>query len=77
MAGAVAIWLLQEVEYERISSPDGGYTAIVTYRRIEAFRPTFTGQSGEKAGFIRIEDKAERNYGKIGIPMVWMSRDLE
>lgn len=77
IAGAVAIWLLQEVEYQRINSPDGRYKAIVTYRRIEAFRPIFPGQSGDKAGFIRIEDKDEKNYGKIGVPMVWMSRDLK
>lgn len=75
--GAVATWLFQEVDYLRIDSPDRQYQAIVTYRRLESFRPTFPGQSGDKAGFIRIEDKDGRNYGKIGVPMVWMSRDLE
>ena len=70
-------WLFQEVEYLRIDSPDRQYQAVVTYRRLESFRPTFPGQSGDKAGFIRIEDKDGRNYGKIDVPMVWMSRDLE
>jgi hypothetical protein len=69
--GVVAIWLFQEVEYLRIDSPDR------QYRRLESFGSTFPGQSGDKAGFIRIEDKDGRNYGKIGVPMVWMSRDLE
>ena len=77
IVGTVAAWLLQEIEYLRIDSPDGQYQAIVTYRRYEAFRPAFAGQSGDKAGFIRIEDGDGRNYGRIGIPMVWMSRDLE
>lgn len=75
--GAVATWLFQEVEYLRIDSPDRRYQAVVTYHRLESFRPTFPGQSGDKAGFIRIEDKDGRNYGKIGVPMVWMSRNLE
>jgi hypothetical protein len=75
--GAVVTWLLQEVEYLRIDSPDGRYTAIVTYRRIESFRPSFPGHSGDKAGFVRIEDKSGRNYGKIGVPMVEMSHELE
>ena len=75
--GAVATWLFQEVEYLRIDSPDRQYQAVVTYQRLESFRPTFPGQSGDKAGFIRIEDKDGRNYGRIGVPMVWISRDLE
>lgn len=74
---AVAIWLLQEVEYQRINSPDGQYTAIVTYRRTEAFLPIFPGQSGDKPGFIKIEDRNGNNCGKIGVPMIGMSRDLE
>jgi len=74
---SVATWLFQEVEYLRIDSPDRQYQAIVTYRRMESFRPTFPGQSGDKAGFIRIVDKDGKNYGKIGVPMVWMSRDLK
>jgi hypothetical protein len=75
--GAVASWLRQSVEYMRIDSPDRQYRAVVTYRRLESVRPTFPGQSGDEAGFIRIEDKDGRNYGKIGVPMVWMSRDLQ
>jgi len=71
------MWLFQQVEYLRVDSPDGEYTAIVTYRRYESFQPTFPGQSGDKAGFIRIEDKDGQNYGRVGLPMVWMSRDLE
>ena len=73
----VAVWVSQEVEYLRINSPDGKHTAIVTYRRYQSFRPTLPGQSGDKEGFIRIEDKNGINYGRIGVPMVWMSRQLE
>jgi hypothetical protein len=77
IAAAVATWLFQEVEYLRIDSPDGKYTAIVTYRRYESLRPTFPGQSGDKEGFIRIENQNGLNYGKIGVPTIGMSRDLE
>lgn len=71
------VWLFQEDEYLRIHSPNGQHTAIVTYRRYESLLPMFPGQSGDKAGSIRIEDVGGLNYGKIGVPMVTMSRDLE
>lgn len=77
IAGISVIWLFQEDEYLRIDSSEGEYTAIVTYRRYESFRPTLPGQSGDKAGFIRIEGKDGRNYGRISVPMVWMASDLE
>lgn len=77
IVASIAVWLFQEVEYLRMDSPDRHYQAIVTYRRIESFRPTLPGQSGDKAGFIRIVDKDGKNHGKIGIPMVWMSRELK
>ena len=62
---SVATWLFQGVEYLRIDSPDRQYQMIVTYRRMESFRPTFPDQSGDKAGFIRIVDKAERTMEKL------------
>lgn len=77
IAATAATWLYQKVEYQRINSPDERYTAIVTYRRIESFRPSYPGQSGDRAGFIKIEDTDGKNYGSISIPMVWMSNDLE
>jgi hypothetical protein len=74
---AVATWLFQEVECLRIGSPNRQHTAVVTYRRYELFQTTFPGQSEDKSGFIRIEDKNGINYGRIEIPMVSMARDLE
>jgi hypothetical protein len=74
--GVVAGWLFQEVEYARVNSPRGGHIAIVTYRRYEAFKSTAPGQSGDKAGFISIEDTSGVRYGKIAVPMVWMFREL-
>jgi len=75
--GATALWLLQEVEYRRIPSPDHRFTAIVTYRRYESFRAKAPGQSADKAGFIHIVDENRSNYGRIAVPMVWMADDLE
>jgi hypothetical protein len=70
-------WLFQEVEYRRVVSPDGSYTAIVTYRRYESLKPKAPGRSSDKAGFIRIVDNRGIHYGKIPVPMVWMSDDLQ
>jgi hypothetical protein len=77
IAGLAAVLILQEAEYLRINSPDGHYTAIVTYPGGLKFQSSFPGQSGDKAGFIRIEDREGINYGKIGVPMVSMARDLK
>ncbi len=75
--GAAATWLFREVECLRIGSPNGQHTAVVTCRRYELFQTTFPGQSEEKPGFIRIEDKNGINYGRIEIPMVSTARGLE
>jgi hypothetical protein len=77
IAGAAVIWCMQEVEYLRIDSPDGKFTAIVTHRRYGSVGSFFPGQAGDKAGFIRIEDLSGKTYGKIEVPMIWMSRDLQ
>ena len=77
ITGATLLWLVQEDEYLRIDSPDGNYTAIATYRRYKSFLPTMPGGSGDKEGFIRIVGPGGSNYGKIVVPMVSMSRDLE
>lgn len=77
IVSAVATWLFQEVVYLRIDSPAGRHTAVVSCRRYESFRPTFAGQAGDREGFIRIQGKNGVNYGRIGVPMVGMSRDLE
>ena len=77
ISGAAAIWLFQKIECQRIHSPDRQYTAIVTHRRVEGFRLRFPDNFWDQAGFIRIEDKNGKNYGKVRIPMLWMSRDLE
>lgn len=74
---AAMVCLFQEVEYQRVVSPDGSYTAIVTYRRYESLKPKAPGQSLDKAGFIRIVDTRGTYYGKIPVPMVWMSDDLQ
>lgn len=73
----VVILLFQEDEYLRVTSPDGKYTAIVTYRRYQALLPMGPGQSSDKPGFIRIEDSSGSNLGKIPLPMVQMAYDLE
>lgn len=75
--GTMVLWLSQEVEYARFDSPSKNHTAVVSYRRYNSYLPMSPGQSGDKAGFIRIEGKDGRSYGKAKIPMLWMSQDLE
>lgn len=71
-----AIYLLQEEEYLRIESPDGQYLAIITSQRYESFLPALPGQSGDRSGFVQIQDKDGRNFGKVRVPMVSMARDI-
>jgi hypothetical protein len=77
IAGGGLGWGFHEDEYLRIPSPGSKYVAIVTCRRFEALLPIFPGGSGDKSGFIRIERSDGTNFGKIPVPMVSMTQDLE
>lgn len=72
----VAYWLLQEIEYTRLSSPKSGHVALITYHRYQSLLPMAPGQSGDKPGYIRITDASGRKYPKLPIPMIQMSRDI-
>ena len=74
--GGVLFLAFQEGEYRREPSPDGRYTAIATYRVLDAMVPRFPGQSGDKAGHIRIEGTDGTDYGRMPVPMVSMIYDI-
>lgn len=74
--GIAAIYLLQEEEYLRIESPNGQYLAIITAQRYESLLPALPGQSGDRSGFVQIQDKDGLNFGKVRVPMVSMARDI-
>jgi hypothetical protein len=76
IALVLGITVFQEVVYREITTDDGRYTAVVTYRGYEALLPAMPGQSGDKPGFISIHDSAGVQYGKIPIPMVSMANEF-
>lgn len=72
----IAVWLFQEKEYSRITSTDGRYAAIVTYRRYQSMIPRLPGQGSDMEGFVVIKDTSGVQYGKVPIALVWMARDI-
>jgi len=77
LAAVATAWLCQEDECRRYASPDGRYVVIATSPRYESLMPALPGQSGDRSGFLTIEDTAGTFYGKIPVPMVWMAGDVE
>ena len=75
-AGAVWTNLHAENEYERVTSPDGRYTAVVTYPNWATSMVFTPGHSSDKPGFITIYGTDQTNYGKIPIPMLFFIHDL-
>ena len=71
------VWFqTKEIELSRNSDPTGRYTAIVSYRRFQKPFATTPGNSSGHSGYIRIEDVAGRNYGKVTLPILWMAADM-
>jgi hypothetical protein len=66
-----------ESEYRRTVSPDGHYIAIATFPPIEAMGAMVPGQSGDKAGHVRILGIDGTDYGRIPVPMVSMVDDIQ
>ncbi|GAA5496326.1 hypothetical protein Rhal01_02509 [Rubritalea halochordaticola] len=74
---AVCGWLMMDQEYERLPSPDGRYTAIVSYPRYATALPALPGGGGDKAGHIHIIDAAGESYGELPLFMLSQANDLE
>ncbi len=75
-AGVVWTNLHAETEYERVTSPDGRYTAVVTYPNWASTMIMPPGHSSDKPGFVTIYGTDKTNYGNIPIPMLFFSHDL-
>lgn len=59
--------------YSQQRSPDGRYSAQVTYKTYLSFLPTMPGQGSDKAGFVEIFDNTGRSMGRMPIPMLQMA----
>lgn len=73
---SLTTWLLGEEEYKRITSPNGHYLAIATYKRYQLFIPSMPGQSSDKDGFIDIYGTDGTEYGRYPVLMVAVIHDL-
>lgn len=64
------------VEYERHVSPDGTHVAVVKYHAYQNLIPAFPGGSGDKSGWIVIQDRNGKKLGRASLHMVSMGRDI-
>jgi hypothetical protein len=70
-------WNLPRIEYRRIESPDGKFTAIATSPLWAGFVPMMPGASGDKPGRIEIIGNDGCHYGSVEVEMVQSIGDLE
>jgi hypothetical protein len=70
-------WNLPRIEYQRVVSPDGKFTAIATAPLWAVFVPMMPGGSGDKPGRIEIIGDDGRGYGSVEVEMVQSIGDLE
>lgn len=66
-----------EIEASRFGDPTGEYVAIITYKKWQVPGFSAPGDGGSHPGFIRIEDRKGRDYGKAPLPLLWMASDLK
>jgi hypothetical protein len=72
----LAALAMQKKEYDRVSSPDGQFTAIAEYRAFRAWLPTMPGGGGDKPGSVRLVAKDGSAIGEASVPMVSFIRDV-
>jgi hypothetical protein len=65
-----------EIEASRKADPSGEYCAVVTHKGWQVPNFSAPGDAGNHAGFIRIEDRSGRSFGKAPLPILWMADDL-
>ena len=63
----IGIWAFAEVEHDRIESPYGEYTAIITCRRWVELVPVFPGGGGDRAGVY--PDRRFWGHGLRSVPV--------
>ena len=62
-----------ETHHSSSKSPDGYFTAIVTYKSYLSALPMMPGSSSDKPCFVEIVDSTGTSMGKIPVPMLQMA----
>jgi len=70
-------YLHAPLEQQRLQSPDGRYTAIVTSPRLWQLLAPLAGPRPTARGHVHIVDADERSLGRIPLPRLAMAQDLE
>ena len=74
--GLVAMIALWPCEYARMVSPDGTHVAIIKYRGYQNFISVFPGSSGDKSGWMVIQDMHGHELGHANLPMIQMGAEI-
>lgn len=74
---AAGVYLRSRVEVIRLSSPSGDHTVVVSERRFETFLPRAPGDGRGAPGFVEIFDRNGSSCGRIPVPMIQFTDDLE
>lgn len=69
-------FLLGRVEGASVSSPDGAFVAVTSFRRFEGLVPRSPGSGGDKPGALEVLRADGTSCGRAALPMVSMGRDL-
>lgn len=69
-------FLMGRIEASRVSSPDGAFVAVTSFRRYEGLLPRGPGSGGDKAGALEVLRADGSSCGRVELPMVSLARDL-
>jgi hypothetical protein len=72
----LAAFLASEGEFQRVDSPDGSFTAVITARRVWSFVPGMPGSASDRPGTVRVERRDGRSCGSAPLEMVQQGYDL-
>jgi hypothetical protein len=70
VVGAALFAGLRTEEYARVTSPDGRFYAVATYRAYQACVPRMPGGGGDKPGFIEVFRRDGVSCGRADVVMV-------
>ena len=70
-------FLLGRIEAAKVSSPDGAFVAVTSFRRYEGLIPRSPGSGGDKPGSLEVLRMDGRSCGRASLPMVSIGRDLQ
>lgn len=69
-------FLMGRIEASRVSSPDGSFVAVTSFRRYEGLIPRGPGSGGDKPGALEVLRADGKSCGRAALPMVSLGREL-